>query len=182
MSVPNIELTVQGSIDTCTTKSSNTMYCKFGFVTGSDWEAISGSKAGVTYTSRTNSHQEATFNYPVGISLCSPSPYGWPQIVLAVYGLNNFGNDKIVGYGCVHLPVAPGKHIIDVPLFAPQAEGFMEKLSAFFTGLYPELIDVNLVAQGGEDRPLMKTHSQGKIQLTLNVVISNVEANGFRID
>lgn len=175
MSQPiNIHLTVQGTIDKCVTNASCDMYCKFGFVSGQDWEAYAGSKAGVSYTTHVNAKHEAIFNYPVGISLRTNTPYGWPQIVLAVYGLNSFGNDKIVGYGAVHLPLKQGTHKLKVPLFAPQAESFFQKITAYFTGLYPELIETNLVAQG-PNREVMKTHSSGYVELTLNMVTNELE-------
>ena len=169
-----ITLTVQGTIDKCVTGATTDMYCKFGFSCGSDWEAFAGSKAGITHSARTSLHQEATFNYPIGISLSSQTPFGWPQIVITVYGYNNFGNDMIIGYGAVHLPTQSGKTELTVPLFAPEASGFFQKLSAWFTGLYPELIDSNMVAQS-QDREVMRTHSQGYIKLTLNTVLSNLE-------
>ena len=179
MSSPNITLTVQGTIDEIVTSASCDMYCKYTFPCGPDWEAVMGSKAGITYTTHANAHQRATFNYPIGISLRAASPYGWPQIVLAVYGLNSFGNDKIVGYGAVHLPVKAGKHQLRVPLFAPDAESFGQKITAFFTGLYPELIDSNFVAQG-PNREVMKTHSEGYVTLTVNIVLSDLESVGFK--
>lgn len=176
----NIHLTVQGTIDKCVSNSSCDMYCKFGFVSGQDWEAYAGSKAGVSYTTRVNAKHEAIFNYPVGISLRTQTPYGWPQIVLAVYGLNSFGNDKIVGYGAVHLPLKQGTHKLKVPLFSPRAESVFQKLTAYFTGLYPELIETNIVAQG-PNREIMKTHSNGYVELTLNMVTNELEQYQLRV-
>ena len=179
MSASNITLTVQGTIDKIVTPASCDIYCKYTFACGPDWEAVLGSKAGITYTTRADSHQKALFNYPIGISLRAASPYGWPQIVVAVYGLNAFGNDKIVGYGAAHIPIKAGKHELRVPLFAPQAESFGQKITAFFTGLYPELIDSNFVAQG-PNREVMKTHSGGYLTMTVNVVLSDIESAGYK--
>ena len=94
-------------------------------------------------------------------------------------GLNAFGNDKIVGYGAAHIPIKAGKHELRVPLFAPQAESFGQKITAFFTGLYPELIDSNFVAQG-PNREVMKTHSGGYLTMTVNVVLSDIESAGYK--
>jgi len=175
MNQPTITLTVQGTIDLVHTTKTNDIYCKFGFACGSDWEAIYGSKAGVSHSAQSNNHSETVLNYPIGITLRSPTPFGWPQVVLAIYGINNFGNDMVVGYGAVHIPATSGKHSIKIPMFSPEPETAMQKIGAFFTGLYPELIDTNLVAQG-TNRDVLKTCSDGYILVTLNIVISDLSA------
>ena len=49
------------------------------------------------------------------------------QLVVAIYGLDTFGNDVIRGYGAVHVPVFSnradkgGPHTLKIPLFVPES-------------------------------------------------------------
>lgn len=35
--------------------------------------------------------------------------FGWPQVVVSVYGVDALGRDVIQGYGCIHLPTCAGR-------------------------------------------------------------------------
>lgn len=48
------------------------------------------------------------------VTLKSTNPYGWPRLVIAVYGLDMFGRDVVRGYGSVLFPVIPGHHKLEV--------------------------------------------------------------------
>jgi B9 domain-containing protein 1 len=115
------------------------------------------------------------------VTLESSTPYGWPQIVVAVYGLNLFGNDMLVGYGATHIPTTAGAHEIDIPLFAPAPQSVFQKISAWFTGLAPELVDVDSVATG-EFRECLHTCSQGSVRLALTVVINDTESLDLNLE
>ena len=173
-----IVLTVQGTIDSCSTKLSDNVYCRYGFTMDGDWEKYQGPISGITPSSHSEGSFPSIFNYPFQISMVSSSPFGWPQIVIAVYGLNTFGYDMIVGYGGAHVPMTPGRHEIEVPLFAPKPETFIQKISTFFTGLYPELINISSIATG-EDRDVLQTTSQGSVKITFNVTMSDPEPLGL---
>ena len=49
------------------------------------------------------------------------------QLVVAIYGLDTFGNDVIRGYGAIHVPVFSnradkgGPHALKIPLFVPES-------------------------------------------------------------
>ena len=49
------------------------------------------------------------------------------KLVVAIYGLDTFGNDVIRGYGAVHIPVFAnrnekgGPHTVKIPLFVPES-------------------------------------------------------------
>lgn len=167
-------VSVQGTIDTCSTTRASDVYCKYGFSMEGDWEQCLGTSAGISPTAHMTGANPAVFNHPFQITMSSSSPFGWPQLVLAVYGNNRFGNDMVVGYGATHVPTDPGEHEIEVPLFAPKPGSIFQKIAAFFTGLYPELIDSNMVASGKE-RECLQTASQGFVKVTMNVVVSDTE-------
>jgi hypothetical protein len=37
--------------------------------------------------------------------------FGWPQVVISVYGVDALGRDVIQGYGCIHLPTCAGRWV-----------------------------------------------------------------------
>jgi B9 domain-containing protein 1 len=167
-----LNVTVQGTIESCFTPRARDMYVKYGFEHSDDWQLLSGAKAGISCSSRREGLSPAIFNHPIEATFSGPSPYGWPQIVVAVYGLNFFGNDEVVGYGVAHVPLQPGKFELEVPLFAPEPQTLFQRISGFFTGLYPELIHLKTIA-GGDERSCLHTCSQGKVKLVVQVVISD---------
>lgn len=169
-----LNITVQGTIDSVETLRSNDIYCKYSFAFSGDWSAIQGATTGITTSSHAEGKSPAVFNAPFQVSFTSKNPFGWPQLILAVYGLNNFGNDMIVGYGGIHVPTTPGRHQIEVPLFTPEPGTFFQRIASFFTGLYPELIDTNTVA-AGENREVLQTKSQGTVRLSVVVVMNDPE-------
>ena len=52
-------------------------------------------------------------------------------MVVAIYGLDTFGNDVIRGYGAVHVPVFSnrndkgGPHTVKIPLFVPESARYV---------------------------------------------------------
>lgn len=49
------------------------------------------------------------WNYPLDLTYKTTNAFGWPQLVVSVYGLDLFGRDVVKGYGCVHLPTCAGR-------------------------------------------------------------------------
>lgn len=174
MTTNRFRVTVQGTIDSCTTLRSDNLYCKYSFAYDGDWTSNNGATSGITASSHAEGTKPAIFNEPFHVSFDSTKPFGWPQIIVAVYGLNNFGNDMIVGYGGIHIPTIQGRHEVEIPLFTPEPTSFFQKFKSYFTGLYPEFIDTNTVAQG-QNREILQTNSQGSVKLTILVTISDTE-------
>ena len=78
--------------------------------------------------------QRLVWNFPLDITFRSTSPYGWPQLVVSVYGLDGLGNDVVRGYGAVHVPVSNAMQhpyvTLKIPVFVP-ALAKMAGLEAF---------------------------------------------------
>ncbi|XP_030882372.1 B9 domain-containing protein 1 isoform X4 [Leptonychotes weddellii] len=70
------------------------------------------------------------WNFPIDVTFKSTNPYGWPQIVLSVYGPDVFGNDVVRGYGAVHVPFSPGRHKRTVPMFVPESTSKLQKFTS----------------------------------------------------
>jgi B9 domain-containing protein 1 len=49
------------------------------------------------------------WNFPLDITYRSTNAFGWPQLVVSVYGVDALGRDVIQGYGSMHLPTCAGR-------------------------------------------------------------------------
>ena len=107
---------------------------KYFYVFGSDWRFIGGIKEGISPTSSKGVHQKIALNTPIEATFSSTNPFKWPQIVVACYGPDIFGNDVIRGYGSTFLPTVPGKTERKVADFTPVALTTMNKIVGFFVG------------------------------------------------
>ena len=174
MSELPIIVTVTGQIKTCTTNRSNDLYCKYAIVLGPDWSMARGDQEGTTQTSKLSPSNLVTWNHPIDVAFKAAKPFGWPQLVLAIYGKNRLGATMVVGYGVTHLPTTPGNHDLTVPIFVPQSSSLMQSLIGWFTGISPEFINYNFIA-GGENREVTKTESQGHVAVTLGVMMKGLD-------
>ena len=169
-----LTVTIQGQIKDCITTIANNIYCRYVFTYGRDWSIGHGSIEGVTQTSKRGKDNNCVFNFPLNVSFRSSKPFGWPQLVVALYGRNTFGNDMIVGYGAIHVPAQVGHHELEVPLFKPDSASLMQSLIGFFSGITPEYIDMKFIS-GGSDREVTKTKSQGMLNVEFDVLMGGLQ-------
>lgn len=168
-------ITIQGQINECTTINANNIYCRYIFTYGSDWSVAQGSIEGITQTAKRGSDNVCVFNYPINVSFKSSKPFGWPQIIVALYGRNPFGNDMIVGYGAIHVPTQPGRHQLEIQLFKPASASIMQTIIGFFSGITPEYVQMDFIGSGS-DREVTTTRSQGQLTVTFNVLLRGLQA------
>ncbi|XP_069399054.1 B9 domain-containing protein 1 isoform X2 [Ovis canadensis] len=104
-------LMVNGQVESAQFPEYDDLYCKYCFVYGQDWAPTAGLEEGISQiTSKSQDARRAlVWNFPIDVTFKSTNPYGWPQIVLSVYGPDVFGNDVVRGYGAVHVPLSPGR-------------------------------------------------------------------------
>lgn len=174
-----IIITVRGQIKNCITTIANDLYCKFGFSYKKEFWSMPDQghdKDEMTQISKLDKNNNCVWNYPIDVSFKSTKPFGWPQIFLEIKGHNKFGNDMIVGYGATHIPTTPGFHEIEVPLFVPASASLIQTIMGFFTGISPEFVKSDFVT-GGESRDVTRTKSQGKVILSLNVIMEQLNAH-----
>ncbi|XP_064479312.1 B9 domain-containing protein 1-like [Ornithodoros turicata] len=103
-----------------------------------------------------------------------------PQLVVAVYGLDSFGNDVVRGYGAVHVPPIPGTHKKALHMFVPESSSFLQKLTSWVTGRRPEFIDFKTAARG-EGREVTRTSSNGVVNVVFNVVSKDMKKYGYNV-
>ena len=49
------------------------------------------------------------WNFPLDAVFKSTNVFGWPQLVVSIYGLDDLGRDVVRGYGSLRLPLTPGR-------------------------------------------------------------------------
>ncbi|XP_069838230.1 B9 domain-containing protein 1 isoform X3 [Dendropsophus ebraccatus] len=125
-------LNVNGQIESAEFPEFDDLYCKYCFVYGHDWAPTSGVEEGISQIASKNrtANRSIVWNFPIEITFKSTNPYGWPQIVVSVYGPDVFGNDVVRGYGAVHLPVTPGRHKKTIPMFVPESSSKLQKFTS----------------------------------------------------
>lgn len=64
----------------------------------------------------------------------STNAFGWPQIIVSVYGTDAFGRDVIKGYGCMHLPTAAGRYNLKLRLYKPRSASMLQQFTSWITG------------------------------------------------
>ncbi|KAM9253023.1 B9 domain-containing protein 1 isoform 3-T3 [Dugong dugon] len=124
-------LMVNGQVESAQFPEYDDLYCKYCFVYGQDWAPTAGLEEGISQiTSKSQDVQGAlVWNFPIDVTFKSTNPYGWPQIVLSVYGPDVFGNDVVRGYGMVHVPFSPGRHKSTIPMFVPESTSKLQKFT-----------------------------------------------------
>ncbi|XP_070379235.1 B9 domain-containing protein 1-like isoform X3 [Dermacentor albipictus] len=120
-----------------------------GWLQGSP-KPVNGVEEGISQVARKSrdARRHFVWNFPIEITYRSSNVSGWPQLSLAVYGLDAFANDVVRGYGAVHVPPISGTHRKSVALFVPDSSSTMHKLTSWLTGRRPEFVDPKVVARG----------------------------------
>lgn len=176
---------LMGSIETGQFKSVNDVYVKYSIVAGPDWIMSSGTDVGITQIARyrmlEDGERQFVWNQPISLSYRSYNFYGWPQIVVSVYHFDTFGNDQILGYGCVNLPISNQtcnqKQIIKI--YSPQSSSFAKRILSWITGRKPELTNPNLFARA-DCRSVLQMVTVGSLEISFNLTSKDVINNGYR--
>ena len=160
---------------------SNSLYCRYTFTFGSDWEILHGVNSGITQIATQHlgdCNQGVVWNFPIEISFQSPNIFGWPRIVIAVYGVDMLGRDVVKGYGSVLCPTTPGLHEMHVSMYTPMDNTIWQRFVNWFAGTTPEFYDSKFVAQG-KGRAVTLVKGNGKVTIVLNVATKDMEASGY---
>ena len=74
-------------------QGSRSGYCKFLVTHGEDWQVLDGLEEGVTHLSKRSPGVDTSFvwNFPINVAYRSTNIFGWPQLVLSVYDVDNLG-------------------------------------------------------------------------------------------
>jgi hypothetical protein len=161
------------------THAPGSAYCRFEIVAGEDWALVDGHDGGTTQLARpgrrvgtgvgaaeatpasessfgsggsdcsTTTTTTVAWNHPLEIAFRSATPFGWPQLTLAVYGVDPAtGRDVPRGYGGAPLPTAAGRHHLKVRLFRPRAATLFGAAAGWGSGRLAEFADARLPSYG----------------------------------
>ncbi|XP_037804675.1 B9 domain-containing protein 1-like [Penaeus monodon] len=181
VSAPSVfMLNVTGQVESGKFIEGDNLYFSYCFTSGQDWEAISGLEECISQITRRSDDERQifTWNFPIDITFKSTNPFGWPQLVLSIYGTDIFGNEVVMGYTACHLPLAPGKHTRKLTTFVPESASTIQKFMAWLTGRRPEFVDPKLITQG-RGREVTRVRSQGEVTVSFNVMLKDFAKLGY---
>jgi len=169
------------------------LMCVFSMQHGADWTIVSGASNGITQLAtsslppvtsassalfRGGDPREVVWNFPIGLVFKSTSPFGWPRIVVTVYGTDLCNRRVIKGYGSVHIPCQPGRHTRTVRLYCPLSSSPLTRLLGALFGNPAQLVDPRIVA-GTEGREVIRVQSGGKVRLNFDVLLKDTETFNY---
>ena len=169
-----------GQIESGRYEGLDSLYCRYTFSSGDDWQVARGVEEGITQMSTasgstSDAAQLAVWNFPVDVTFRSTGAHGWPQIVLSVYGTDAFGRaDMIVGYGAAHLPMAPGRHELYIRTFRPLASSLYQRAMSWLLGQRAEFRDSQFPSKG-EGRDVTRVQSFGCVKVVVDVTLQGME-------
>ncbi|KAI6647252.1 hypothetical protein LOD99_12249 [Oopsacas minuta] len=176
--------TLSGEIQSGDFFEFDSLYCKYSFNQGQDWTLLSGLSEGITQIS-TKSHTKSylsnplvIWNFPLELTYSSTTPFGWPQIVLSVYGLDILGRDVIRGYGAIHLPCQSGEHSFSIPMVVPKSSTIFQEILGTILGRRAEFLSPAFIAQGA-GREVTRVRSQGRVVVKCHVILRGFKEMGY---
>ncbi|XP_076043015.1 B9 domain-containing protein 1 [Oratosquilla oratoria] len=173
-------LNVTGQLEKSEFFDCDSLYVKYFYSYGKDWEVVCGLEDGISQIAHRSDDERQVFvwNFPLDITFKSTNPFGWPQLVISLYGTDVFGNDVVRGYGACHIPISPGIHRKRVSMFVPESASSLQKFIAWLTGRRPEFTDPRIVAQG-RGREVTRVRSQGVVDMQLNIMMKDFAKLGY---
>ena len=178
---------VTGQIESGRYEGLDSLYCRYTFAAGDDWQVARGVEEGITQMSTTGGSEReagdalAVWNFPVDVTFRATGVHGWPQIVLSVYGTDTFGrSDMIVGYGAAHLPMAPGRHEVYVRTFRPLASSLFGRFQSWLLGARPEFRDSQFPSKS-DGRDVTRVQSYGCTKVVVDVTLQGMEELGYTV-
>lgn len=81
---------------------------------GQDWSILTGFEQGISQISQQSDNntdiRPCVWNFPIDIAFKSTNVFGWPTLILSVYGFDFMGRDVVRGYGSLILPTISGTY------------------------------------------------------------------------
>jgi len=180
------ELHVVGSILGASDFSEAGLYCKFSFESSLEsdlpFQTMAGFTSGTTHLDAAGgSGVDAVWDHPIDVHFAVPTLVGWPRLRVEVWNKDSNDCNVLCGYGFANVPLK-GVHDIDIVTWRPYGS-FGERLSGWFLGARPHLVDSGIVAQTqpGENRFGLKTVTTGVVYVHVEVLTYGLGANGVDV-
>ncbi|KAI2799645.1 B9 domain-containing protein 1 [Blomia tropicalis] len=183
-------INVHGQIESCIFPGDDldSIQCRCIFRNGPDWSLLNADNStnenDVCYISQIankvdDGKQRFVWNLPFEATFKSTNVFGWPQLIVIVYCIDNFGNDIVRGYGWIHLPTKPGSHVERIRLFAPDSATMLNRITSWFVqSRKPTFTDARLAA-GNDGRSLVAVQGTGEVTVHLNLLFKDFKKFGF---
>eukprot|EP01013_Petalomonas_cantuscygni_P012051 TRINITY_DN25754_c0_g1_i1.p1 TRINITY_DN25754_c0_g1~~TRINITY_DN25754_c0_g1_i1.p1 ORF type:complete len:202 (+),score=13.85 TRINITY_DN25754_c0_g1_i1:106-711(+) len=184
---------VNGTIEHAIHNNAVTLYCRWCFVKGRHWDVLHPSDhpvsldEGITQTTERAAGPSPLFgwHFPLSVTFHSRTPHGWPQLCVAVYGVDPTGKDSVKGYGWAHVPMSSGRHRLTIPLFTPVKPPPAASPSALWRDLLPfprpasiatsgapEFRSATFVCHGAGRAGSVATAAGGMVEADLSVFVA----------
>eukprot|EP00397_Hematodinium_sp_SG-2012_P066524 GEMP01100016.1.p1 GENE.GEMP01100016.1~~GEMP01100016.1.p1 ORF type:complete len:243 (+),score=25.42 GEMP01100016.1:42-770(+) len=179
------QLIASGEIEGAEMSTTGPLMCTFLFHSGSDWTVTEGLTQGMTQASTSSLASKSrspsvVWNFPFGFSMKSTNAFGWPRLVVSVYG-NDICNRRVIkGYGSVHVPCQPGRHERTIRLFCPVSSSLWVRFLGYITGNPAQFVDPRVVS-AGEGREMLRVASDGKLTVIFNVMLKDLKRFNYAV-
>jgi len=196
-SVPNLgssensafHLHITGQVESGHFGGADNLYCKYCFTQGPDWLIVAGhegSIGGVSQIAKKGPRSDSdefggavVWNFPFDVVFKSTNAFGWPRLVVTVYGVDALGRDVTYGYGSMLIPTSPGNYERYMDIYAPKPSSLLQKITNYVTGAYPEFFDSAFVAQGF-NREVTRTEHTGAVKVQVQVGTKDMKRFGYQ--
>ncbi|XP_043655624.1 B9 domain-containing protein 1 [Drosophila teissieri] len=163
------------------------VFLRYELVAGPDWQLSSGPQHGLTQLAtnrRGHFNEPIVFNMPLEVTYKSTSPYGWPQILVSVFGRSGLGRETLLGYAHIHLPVFGSRRPADqteqlqAPILMPRCPSMMADITSWLLRREPELKDPKVLLDNLKCKGL-SMESYGSLQFQLSTVMRGARKLGY---
>lgn len=169
-----------GQVESADIPNCSNAYLKYQLVAGEDWQLLDGLEEGITQAARVAEGRDGVlvWNFPLDVTYKTTNAFGWPQLVVSVYGLDGFGRDVVKGYGCIHLPTCAGRYTLKVRLFKPRSASGLQSFTSWLTGMPAEFSDPKFPSYG-EGREVTRVTSGGHVTAQINIMTKDMDQFGY---
>ncbi|EDW42036.1 B9 domain-containing protein 1 [Drosophila sechellia] len=163
------------------------VFLRYEMVAGPDWQLCSGPQHGLTQLAtnrRGHFNEPIVFNMPIEVTYKSTSPYGWPQILVSVFGRSGLGRETLLGYAHIHLPVFGSRRPADqteqlqAPILMPKCPNMMADITSWLLRREPELKDPKVLLDNLKCKGL-SMESYGSLQFQLSSMMRGARKLGY---
>ncbi|EDV93016.1 B9 domain-containing protein 1 [Drosophila grimshawi] len=164
------------------------IFCRFELIAGPDWQLVSGVQHGLTQMATNKAghfNDKIALSMPLDVTYKSTSPFGWPQILVSVFGQNGRGAETLLGYAHVHLPIFGNcrqeqqmSHLSEVPILMPKSPGMLADVTSWLLRRQPELKDPKVLLDNLQCKGL-SMESYGTLEFQLHTIMRGARKLGY---
>ncbi|KAH8382870.1 hypothetical protein KR009_005658, partial [Drosophila setifemur] len=164
------------------------VFLRYELVAGPDWQLASGPQHGLTQMATNQSghfNQPIVFNMPIEVTYRSTSPFGWPQILVSVFGRSGLGRETLLGYAHTHLPVfgarRPAEQLeqLQAPILMPKCPNMLADITSWLLRRKPELKDPKVLLDSHKCKGL-SMESYGTLEFQLSTMVRGAKKLGYQ--